>query len=1115
MRILCIAIFVLSINHILSGDDLYKEALLRIDFSGGKITDVNDRKRKFIVKNVLIKPLAGYKTSIGNGFGAVFNGINSEIKLAPGGDRKLQFDGPLVYHLKVSFDNLDGDRFLMGCISDSGSPCSVLETNNAVVRGYISKSKKSLKKVGFATVPVLQAGKFYDIFFCFTPAVNGKPGSIRTIVYDSAKGEKIAVSKNWGTSIKGLEASGTPAKFVIGCGRGRIRPFAGIVKQVNVWNRKLSLSELDSLCTPIPENSFPTEVERPCLSAAARKVFPYYNDFEVKNDCRMWKDYGRKYKVNFQGLTSEHAFSGKKSYKLDVTFEQPGRYIWSIKMPEIGLAGTSFTTYMLLGNDSTVEVSPGLAVKMKIASAFVGGCTQAAPPMRSTGGRWLRVDYGNTVATDFQRFGQSMVDIVFHMFDTADVKRDEVIPCMEKIIINIKVKKPGERLVLYLDDVCLKNNSPVNLAPVMKKNSVAVMKRYDSRLKRIKVELSRAKSAMAVAHWDKTSLKIKHALKSAIELVEKKLKTALSQRQPFAEIYPEMDKINCTVDNLRQLIKSRRSDFILFMLKDPTNKNSWVLPEDILIPGVPERSFTITGCRGEYQPVSLVVKAVKKLKALTLKPGILTNNNGKCSIPVENIDVKLVKCWYQSANAGKSINQKKTPRKLVPELLVNDPALIKVDNAKKQNYLKLTYPGKVEYRDISWDRQKKVDNSIEEWPVADSPKLLPVDVPAGCNQQFWITLHIPEKAIPGNYTGNLSLQADGKEIGRIKLHAKVLPFTLLPPYYTASIDYHGVPSSYGSISSWKKTDQQMLAELKNMVAHGLTNCQHYFAVDDASLTKVMALRKQAGMSNKQIFLKGHKIYTFAETADKLEDISRRAKHIIEQARANGANEVYFYGRDELAGSRLPKQRKAWKAIRNSGGKIYVAGGRDNLVFMGDIQDVLVKAGWPDRKHVEGWHKNGHKIFCYSNPQVGVEDPAIYRLNYGLLMWKYDYDGIADNAYQHTFGFTWNDFDHGTYRSMTFAYPTRNGVVDTIAWEGYREAVDDVRYITTLEVLVRQLEKKKTNASVSLKLKLKEAQSFISRLKNSNKIEQGDCAGIRRKIIKLILELTSLMSQGQK
>ena len=55
----------------------------------------------------------------------------------------------------------------------------------------------------------------------------------------------------------------------------------------------------------------------------------------------------------------------------------------------------------------------------------------------------------------------------------------------------------------------------------------------------------------------------------------------------------------------------------------------------------------------------------------------------------------------------------------------------------------------------------------------------------------------------------------------------------------------------------------------------------------------------------------------------------------------------------------------------------------------------------------------------------------------------------DYAYQHSFTHEWNDFDNASYRDHTMAYPTENGVVDTVQWEGFREAVDDVRYLTTL------------------------------------------------------------------
>ena len=51
------------------------------------------------------------------------------------------------------------------------------------------------------------------------------------------------------------------------------------------------------------------------------------------------------------------------------------------------------------------------------------------------------------------------------------------------------------------------------------------------------------------------------------------------------------------------------------------------------------------------------------------------------------------------------------------------------------------------------------------------------------------------------------------------------------------------------------------------------------------------------------------------------------------------------------------------------------------------------------------------------------------------------------AYQHAFGDIWNDFDHPKYRDHVFAYPVSNGLISTVQWEGFREAADDIRYLT--------------------------------------------------------------------
>ena len=79
----------------------------------------------------------------------------------------------------------------------------------------------------------------------------------------------------------------------------------------------------------------------------------------------------------------------------------------------------------------------------------------------------------------------------------------------------------------------------------------------------------------------------------------------------------------------------------------------------------------------------------------------------------------------------------------------------------------------------------------------------------------------------------------------------------------------------------------------------------------------------------------------------------------------------------------------------------------------------------------------------------MEDPFIYRLNYGFALARSGYDGEMDYAYQHSFGDIWNDFDDPTFRDHVFAYPTSNGVIDTVQWEGFRQGVDDVRYLSAL------------------------------------------------------------------
>ncbi|MCX7918200.1 MAG: hypothetical protein N3A72_01065 [bacterium] len=518
--------------------------------------------------------------------------------------------------------------------------------------------------------------------------------------------------------------------------------------------------------------------------------------------------------------------------------------------------------------------------------------------------------------------------------------------------------------------------------------------------------------------------------------------------------------------------KKYQHDLVFYTISPITSEK--ILPFNIKLPEKIGHEMNLIACPGEYEPGSFVVVANSDIIGLHFTASDLVGKSGV--IPANNVDIKLVKCWYQAGSAWIGIGQDKRDKVLVPELLVNDDTLVKVDYEKKENYLKLSFPDGERYVWISDTTELRpyYVPTPEEYPVKDSPTLLPVNIPANSQKQVWVTVQIPEDALSGIYKGKINLMIGKKNVGTITLNVKVLPFKLAEPYYTSSIYYRGRldATGKGSVSSELKSRTQLIAEYKNMLAHGVTNPIVYQPITDTTLLgEVLSIREQVGIKNQPLYYLG----LIIEKKDQLDTI----KSALAFFKQYGISEVYFYGRDEARGTRLTEQREAWDETRKVGGKIFVAGYRDsNFEKMGDIQDLLVCAFKPSKEEADKWHSLGHKIWSYSYPQIGVENPEVYRRNYGLLLWQNNYDGAADYAYQHSFGNIWNDFDHPQYRDHVFAYPTVDGVIDTIAWEGYREGVDDVRYLTTL---LQAIETAKKSNSSSLRDIAAKAEQYLANL----------------------------------
>jgi len=411
------------------------------------------------------------------------------------------------------------------------------------------------------------------------------------------------------------------------------------------------------------------------------------------------------------------------------------------------------------------------------------------------------------------------------------------------------------------------------------------------------------------------------------------------------------------------------------------------------------------------------------------------------AIPASAVDVRLVKCWYQ---AGRNVWET-DKRILVPELLLKDDDLVRVDLKSKQNFIRVNIAGKARYIEISTPGATIPDRAITN----DAKYILPFDLPANFTKQVWLTVKVPPQAPAGVYSGSILLVDSENGQRAISIEVQVLPFDLDPAileyalYYRGKVTYEPFP---GIGSEWK-TPMQYRVELEDIRAHGVSYPTIYQPYDPVALTRALEIRDDVGLPKDRLYVLGMGTGNPADVQS-IRLLGEKVARWKRVATGHGYHRIYIYGIDEAKGKRLSSQRAAWERVHQEGAGVFTACHEGDWKLVGNLLDVAVLSGPFKSEDVRAWHSLGKRVLIYSNPQAGVEDARIYRENYGYRLWMNGYDGAMDYAYQHGFSCIWNDFDNERYRDHVFAYPTTDGVIDTIQWEGFREAVDDVRYLST-------------------------------------------------------------------
>jgi hypothetical protein len=518
---------------------------------------------------------------------------------------------------------------------------------------------------------------------------------------------------------------------------------------------------------------------------------------------------------------------------------------------------------------------------------------------------------------------------------------------------------------------------------------------------------------------------------------------------------------------------------------EPAVTNHLIL-QDKPLPPVCKKTTAIElfACRGEYEPASFVVTASKPLAEVMIEVGPVSGPGQQW--PEEAVDVRVVKDVYRGVLGVSG---------LIPLLLVHDESFLVARSAPT-----VANPDGLKTNEAGFlvDSGPPASGFTLNGELRDTSELLPVKIAK--RKQFWITVHVPDHAYPGTYETTLRVVPQNAGPTELTLQIHVYPFALQPPMIEYSIYYPVKLVPEGS-EDWRTgrwtntawiTPEQYVLECENMLAHGLSNPNIYTGVikkadetlDFSILEEVLALREKAGMGP------GLPLYAMngaagpvarALTDQEKADHIRMVREVMAWGKHRGYPDIYWAAEDEAWGDWLASERDSLQAIKDGGGKVFVACSNDFLDLVGDrLQCPVLISSMPGylkavaakyppdqvlehtaeiarhagvdvmaksaiyRKNIDSTHRAGNKIFTYMNPPAGVPLPELQRRSEGLGLWRVGFDGTMTWAYTHI-------KDEPLNQNMGWAKVMRvqGGVLDTLHWEGHREGVDDVRYLTTL------------------------------------------------------------------
>jgi hypothetical protein len=352
----------------------------------------------------------------------------------------------------------------------------------------------------------------------------------------------------------------------------------------------------------------------------------------------------------------------------------------------------------------------------------------------------------------------------------------------------------------------------------------------------------------------------------------------------------------------------------------------------------------------------------------------------------------------------------------------------------------------------------------------------PFDMAQGTSWRVHLIVRVPDDAPPGVYRGELTVSADDAAAQTLPIEFEVLPIELGDPSKHYSLYYRTV---------WtEETEQVVRAELADIRAHGADRLLwrpiiEYreeggrVVVDYDGVIAQIELLREYGFAAPHVVWDGFERLASMTDGEEGELFRSTALDALlglrELAEERGWGEVVVTHMDEVFGrDRLDRYVRLAEAVRQlPEQRIYITfhnQPRPGIAEMIERIDPYVDLRCYHGHSIDMWLGSGHTLqelaaelnasgdeaWCYYNPRSVDVTPEWARLCNGFWLWLTPITTHVPWAYNAPKGDPLEDadgFDFG------YAFYVDGEVMPTRLWEGYREGIDDMRYLSTLEALV--------------------------------------------------------------